>query len=451
MAPQGKSAHDGERGQDAGISAVSVRGFKSLARESRIEIRPLTILSGANSAGKSSVMQPLLLLKQTLQASYDPGPLLLNGPNAKHTSFNQLISRTLTDPADRMLVFGVETGTDMTLSITFAPAADQALTIQSMTTSVSLDDGDTRSLRLEPGLKGKQLAAALSSFAPEGKARWDSAPEGYQLTVYRDRCILWPAFESLDGSRGPIVPLSFTAIPFNNLHRLLHVPGLRGNPDRIYPRTASGPDFPGIFQTYVATIVADWQQAGDARLMLLEKMLADLGLTGEIAATYVNDTQIELHVGRLPGGASDRMDLVNIADVGFGVSQVLPVLVALLTAEEGQLVYLEQPELHLHPRAQYRLARFLAETARRGPRLVVETHSALLLLQLRTLIAKGELESDLVKLHWFARDAADGTTSIQSADLDGEGAFGAWPEDFGDIDLHAEGAYLDAVEQRSTD
>ena len=246
------------------------------------------------------------------------------------------------------------------------------------------------------------------------------------------------------------VPLPFIAVPVKNLLRMIHVPGLRGNPARSYPRAASGPEFAGVFQTYVATIVADWQQAGDPRRKLLERMLADLGLTGEIATKGVDDTQIELHVGRLPGKASGRTDLVNIADVGFGVSQVLPVLVALLTAAEDQLVYIEQPELHLHPRAQYRLARFLAEAARRGPRLVVETHSALLLLQLRTLIARGDLESDLVKLHWFARDAEDGMTSIQSADLDGDGASGAWPEDFGDVDLHAEGAYLDAVEQRST-
>lgn len=449
MAWQEKSALNGEQAQDAGISAISVRGFKSLTRENRIEIRPLTILTGANSAGKSSIMQPLLLLKQTLQATYDPGPLLLNGPNTRHTSFDQIVSRTLTDPGDRKLVFGVETGDDMSLTITFAPGDDHALTLGSMITSV-LVDGTTRSLRLEPGLSDTHVADALSSFHPEFRDRRKSAYGGARLTVYRDRCILWPAFESLGGSRVVPVPLPFIAVPVKNLLRMIHVPGLRGNPARSYPRAASGPEFAGVFQTYVATIVADWQQAGDPRRKLLERMLADLGLTGEIATKGVDDTQIEIHVGRLPAEASGRPDLLNIADFGFGVSQVLPVLVALLTAAEDQLVYIEQPELHLHPRAQYRLARFLAEAARRGPRLVVETHSALLLLQLRTLIARGDLESDLVKLHWFARDAEDGMTSIQSADLDGDGASGAWPEDFGDVDLHAEGAYLDAVEQRST-
>ncbi|MHB1424491.1 MAG: AAA family ATPase, partial [Gemmataceae bacterium] len=63
------------------ITEIQVGGFKSISDDQMIEIRPLTILAGANSSGKSSMMQPLLLLKQTLEAPYDPGPLLLNGPN----------------------------------------------------------------------------------------------------------------------------------------------------------------------------------------------------------------------------------------------------------------------------------------------------------------------------------------------------------------------------------
>ena len=61
---------------------------------------------------------------------------------------------------------------------------------------------------------------------------------------------------------------------------------------------------------------------------------------------------LKLQVGRLLHDRTNETDMVNIADVGFGVSQVLPVLVALIAAEPGQLVYLEQPELHLHPRAK---------------------------------------------------------------------------------------------------
>ena len=145
------------------------------------------------------------------------------------------------------------------------------------------------------------------------------------------------------------------------------------------------------------------------------------------------------------GGARD---LVNIADVGFGLSQALPVVVALLAARPGQIVYVEQPEIHLHPRAQVQLAEVLASAARRGVRVIVETHSALILRSVQTLVAKGRIDSESVLLHWFSRRASDGASEVASTRLDSEGAFGDWPEDFDEVLLNAEKAYLDAVEQK---
>jgi predicted ATPase len=77
------------------ISAIKVHGFKSFAQEATIELGGLTILAGVNSSGKSSIMQPLLLMKQTLEAPYDPGALLLDGPNVHFTSGEQLLSRSV--------------------------------------------------------------------------------------------------------------------------------------------------------------------------------------------------------------------------------------------------------------------------------------------------------------------------------------------------------------------
>ena len=281
-------------------------------------------------------------------------------------------------------------------------------------------------------------------------------PEGLEFEVVRNRCFLEIVMDIVRDSDNFFRLFSYRLMRsmrhatdrYDSLIRsIIHVPGLRGNPERVYKTTATGPDFPGTFENYVASVVARWQTKNDARLNQLEEMLVALGLTGKIATKAVDYTQIELQVGRLPQPKSAG-DLVNIADVGFGVSQVLPVLVALLIAEPEQLVYLEQPELHLHPKAQYALAKILAETARRGVRLVVETHSALLLLMVQTLVAEGNLDPELVKLHWFSRSDENGMTSIQSADLDENGAFGDWAEDFGDIELMAEGAYLDAMEGR---
>ena len=102
---------------------------------------------------------------------------------------------------------------------------------------------------------------------------------------------------------------------------------------------------------------------------------------------------------------------------------------------------------HLHPRAQVELGQILTEAAKRGVRVVAETHSSLLLLGIQTLVAEGKLDPGLVKLHWF-RLNDEGVTEVSTADLDESGAFGDWDEDFGEVELQAHKRYLDAAEKR---
>jgi len=169
-----------------------------------------------------------------------------------------------------------------------------------------------------------------------------------------------------------------------------------------------------------------------------------LELAQNVLVKRLNDAEMQVLINR---AEDSPYDMVSITDVGFGVSQVLPVLVALRAANEGQLVYLEEPEIHLHPRAQIKLADILAAAARRGVRVVAETHSSLLLRAIQTLVANGSLPADLVRLHWFSR-SAEGATHVKSASPDENGAFGDWPEDFGDVALQSEKEYLDAVESK---
>ena len=304
----------------------------------------------------------------------------------------------------------------------------------------------TRSMTHEAILR--VLPPYISSFhkdlakAEKGKLRW---------SVSRERCFL--SFELVreeDPQRRAIFGshLMLTGDFVSHIQNLIHLPGLRGNPRRTYPNTAGGPQFQGTFEPYVASVVAQWQSTRDNRLADVAAALEEMGLTWKVEAKAVDDTQVELRVGRLShsrrGGARD---LVNIADVGFGVSQALPVVVALVAARAGQLVYLEQPEIHLHPLAQRRLAKVLLSAVERGVVAIVETHSALLLREVQTLVATNQLARDLVKLHWVQR-GPDGASTVIAADLDENGAYGEWPEDFDQTGLEAEKEYLDAVERR---
>ena len=412
-----------------GITKIAVSGFKSLAEECTIDIRPLTILAGANSSGKSSIMQPLLMLKQTLEAPYDPGPLLLDGPNVQFTSAEQFLSKLIGEErADRFQI-QIETNEHSSVGTTFRKGQSGIELAE-----INIE----RKSFLHPErftLYPEMPPEEIKSLADQGLI-----PKGFNV-VKRSRCFL--GLESQDGHKS----LDMTHDLAFNIVNSIHLPGLRGNPERTDKLASMGPWYIGRFENYVASIIHEWQETTDERLETLARDLHTFGLTWRVGTEKIGDIGIEIKVGRLTQDKTGETDMVSIADVGFGVSQVLPVLVALIVAESGQLVYIEQPEMYLHPRAQVALARVLAAAAKRGVHVVAETHSSLLLLAIQTLVAEGDLSPELVKLHWFTRDD-NGATKIDTADLDEAGAYGDWPEDFDDVDLKAQSRYIKAAQSR---
>ncbi len=430
-----------------GLTQITVSGYKSISQEQSIEIKPLTILAGANSSGKSSIMQPLLLLKQTLEASFDPGALLLNGPNVKFTSADQLLSHPRRDDHPDTFYVGATTRANRSLTSYFKRDPSKGFEIAQMVSS----NKDKRDI-FRPRMTNDEILAIIPSHLRALSKMDLKEKREFEWVVVRNRCFLEVALrvkgENEEGQ------FEFRASPVGDMEsqvrEVIHLPGLRGNPIRTYPVTAIGATFPGTFENYVASVICQWQEGKNRKLEDLNHDLVQLGLTWKVSATRIEDTQVELQVGRLSHAArGGAHDLVNIADVGFGISQTLPVVVALHAAEPGQLVYLEQPEIHLHPRAQSAMARTLANAAKRGVRVVAETHSSLLLLGLQTIVAEGDISPEMVKLHWFKRND-NGSTEVTSTNLDEKGAFGTWPEDFADVILEAEDRYLNAAESRAT-
>ena len=417
-----------------GITKIAVKGFKSIAEECAIDIRPLTILAGANSSGKSSIMQPLLLLKQTLEAPYDPGPLLIDGPNVQFTETAQFMS-TLSNKkaADRFRIRIEVWVSDFsyTVGITFRKE-QSGIGIVEMTRE-STEASQPASLEyftLYPKMSSEEIRS-LGIYGPIGED-FDE--------VKRSRCFLGLGSQDINGFYSVTYKLA------SNIADIIHLSRLRGNPERAYKLAYPHPWYPGTFEKYAANLIHEWQETKDECLKMLTDALHILGLTGKVSAKRIGDISIQLQAGRLLHDRIGETDMVSIADMGFGVSQILPVLVAVIAAEPGRLVYIEQPELHLHPRAQVALAQVLADAAKRGVRVVVETHSSLLLLGVQTLVAEGDLSPELVKLHWFTR-REDGVTEVSSVDLDEAGTYGDWPEDFADVDLTTQSRYLDAVDK----
>jgi predicted ATPase len=428
-----------------GITKISVRGYKSIKDECTIDLYPLTILAGANSSGKSSIMQPLLLMKQTLEAPYDPGALLLNGPNVRFTSVDQLLTKHSEKNLEESFSVEIEVDLDYSIKNTFKRDSKKAIdiveTYYRKDDYTSIASSEMTAAEIESMIQMDKKHFSLTSVTK----RFDNiAPSNCR--VIRKRCYLKFELEFEEPSGEKTLAINFNNVDMglNYTCKIIHVPGLRGNPERTYPVTAISNNFPGTFENYVASLIANWQDEASYKLADLARSLNALGLTEKVDVRKVDDTQVEVRVGHR---RKNTTEMLSIADVGFGVSQTLPVIVALIAADPQQLVYIEQPEIHLHPRAQAALADIIVEAVNRGVRVTLETHSDLFLRRIQSLVAEDKLAHDKVKLHWFTKDE-DGFTQVSTANLDPDGSFGDWPEDFGDVDLQEESRYLDAADKK---
>jgi predicted ATPase len=121
-------------------------------------------------------------------------------------------------------------------------------------------------------------------------------------------------------------------------------------------------------------------------------------------------------------------------NVGFGITYTLPVIVALLSAKPGGLVLLENPEAHLHPLGQVKIAELIARAASCGIQVMVETHSDHILNGIRVAVHDGIISPELVKIYFLGRGEyqPQGTISVISPRIDRDGRIDRWPEGFFD-------------------
>ncbi|MEU6646938.1 AAA family ATPase [Saccharomonospora sp. NPDC046836] len=434
---------------------LSVSGYKAIRGEVELDIAPLTLISGTNSSGKSSFMQPFLMLKQTVEAQFDPGALLIHGPNVQLTSWLQGLNRgkSRTDISNTL---GIK--------IRIGDASVRNVYTYSSTSGLNLEESEYHNGGIAVKIGSNISSGNLSNrfpeeFLEEQRRRWaaydsETAEGNFRLIAFRNNCFLdaSPERRSVLGLVGQLGlgPREYARF----LREIIHVPGLRGNPERTYNSSVAGLSYPGTMESYVASVIHKWGSSdgsGKQKLAALSDDLRHLGLTWKVKAQRIDDVRLELLVGRMPSAqAGGANDLVSIADVGFGVSQTLPILVALHAARTNQIVYIEQPETHLHPKAQTRLGEVLVAAAKRGVRVVVETHSSLLLRAVQTSIAKGEISPDHVSLNWFSRDSETGFTKVDKAEIDSVGRFGGWPVDFDEVADEADWAFLSAVQEATS-
>ena len=152
----------------------------------------------------------------------------------------------------------------------------------------------------------------------------------------------------------------------------------------------------------------------------VNKWIPVLGLIGEVDVSPRGRQGIHLSYGH---------DVLPM--VGTGVSQVLPVLVLCLTSNPGDLILLEQPELHLNPSIQQKLAEFFLAMSKTGRQLIVETHSEYLVTRLRLAGLKDNSQQDLYKLLFVEKSESEGTV-YREVKSNSYGEIQEWPKGFFD-------------------
>ena len=241
---------------------VSIEGFKAIGDRVDVVLRPLTILAGANSSGKSSLMQGILLLKQTIEASYDPGPILLNGPHVRFTSIDQIL-HTGVAKSSRTTGFtvGINDG-----KVGFETHIKRQGTKEELVVSrFKWHSKGIDTFEFTPHMDTKDLTKWVQKRLPFPLSA------DHRLEIIRDRFALVPALvnDTSIASSPTRTPLPFFSFDLGLLRKIIHIPGLRGNPARSYPLTATGPFYPGTFENYSASVIAGWNesQTGDVQRM----------------------------------------------------------------------------------------------------------------------------------------------------------------------------------------
>ena len=365
------------------IHMFRLRNYKCFEDQS-LTFNFLTLLSGLNSTGKSSVLQSLLLLRQSYQQNLlQTTGLALNG-DLVHvgTAKDALFEGAKEDMIGFDLILGDKT-TKGTWRFDY--------------------DKETDVLGLAPG------EPAISDYIYDPN------------NIYRS---------SLFGSK------------FHYLQA-----------ERIGPRRFfETSDFMvrqrrqlGSSGEYTAQFLATFGKEKIANSVLGHPEGVSLALQDQVEA-WLGEVSPGTHITLSPSVITDTISLqyyfvagnqVRSADyrstnVGFGITYVLPILVAVLSSEPGALLLIENPEAHLHPHGQVKMGELLALAASCGVQVVIETHSDHVLNGIRLAVHGGKLFPNDVQLHYFQRDPQNGQAHVTSPHIDKNGRIDQWPDGFFD-------------------
>lgn len=423
------------------LTRLKLTNFKSW-RELDLALGPITLLYGTNSSGKSSILQSLLLLKQTIEG-LDSNQVLNFGGSDRDLvdlgSYRDVVhSHDFTNELNIKLLFEMS---EYPHSVGYESQwiyQDDSIQIQSITHSLDIYSSNPMQLKVTVGSASKYVYETSNGWnihsmsEPEGFIIGDKISSGESLTPPINSFEL-PYFLIQDEKSEKKIGISsfgFHLLMIDNFSSLRYLGPLREHPRRTYQWTGSNPQVIGPKGEYAVQALVASKRNEDKLLDKVTFWLNKLGLVQNFEIVSLgNERFYEVLV-------NDEFGQSSILDTGFGISQVLPVIAILFFAPEGSIILLEQPELHLHPSAQAGLADLMLHVAEeRNLQLIVESHSEHLLRRMQRRIAEVDQDfatPDNIKAY-FCTPGEDGS-QIDPVSIDRFGQISNWPENFfGDV------------------
>ncbi len=451
------------------LKQLRIQNFKGWKDTGPIRMTPISLFFGANSSGKSSIGQFLMMLKQTVES---PDRKVVFFPGGKNSvvqlgSYQEMVFHR--DPKNK-ITFNYEWSFPETLRfkdpMTGQPFSGNDLFFHA---EVGLGDTDQHTLVLDR-LKYELLAEDKSQLSIGMQRKLDSKSEykvdATHYTLKRKQRRAWY----------PGAPVRFYGFPdevvayhqnadfvqalnlcHEKLYRTLCYLGpLRTKAERLYSWTGMEPESVGYEgENTVAAILAGRSRKislGSGRKAkpfeeIIALKLKEMGLIEQFKVNPISEQRQEYEVKVRTKGSKDWVDL---PDVGFGISQVLPVLVQCFYAPAGSIIIMEQPEIHLHPKAQSALADVMIDVINskengsdRDIQLVIETHSEHFLRRLQRRIAEDAVPE--AKVSAYFANIAKTPAILEPLQIDNFGNIKNWPENFfgdemGDITEQARAA-----------
>jgi len=445
--------------QEDEIIPYSVRwqNFRSFDDTGEVNIKPLTVIIGPNNCGKSSVIAPLLILKQTLESS-DPAQAL--------KTKGELIDAGIY----RDFVIGHDTDAEVSFCLDFltliksksepipempaVPPGSCELVFGSSDSGQSLElrkfvvrDAYGRLLIRHNRLENGRYSLSGEWYRKQTKQRETKSRAAIRKNLPRHflfmaepvmRRFISDRF-SIESNRrgkktseleipGALVYYSATldvvrSFFLKRIGSASYIGPLRERPARAYELSGEVPMTVGRRGENAPEIL--FRKRASNLVRNVEKWLREFDFANKLKLH-------ELAVGAfcLELQSEQQKYSVNLADTGFGVSQVLPLIVEGFNTSAGGTIIAEQPEIHLNPRQQAKLADLFVDFALNNRNVITETHSEHLLLRLRRLVAEGRIASDQIALHYVEKVGDRSTIREVPIQTNGHIEIENWPKGF---------------------